>query len=482
MAALAPLEVSSPLLFAVSALHLLATAGAIIYVLRHPREPRAMLAWILTFLLIPFASLILFFFIGDPKLNRVRRRRSRHRQKLSALSERLEELQNSYTPTNGILPYLLNFIATATRASRQPPTTGNQVEIYHDGKQTFDALLTAIQTARNHIHLQYYILRPDHTGCLLRDILAEKSHAGVECRILLDYIGSWGLPRRFLRSLRDNRIQVSFFLPWAPWRWRWRVNLRNHRKIAVIDGQIGFTGSQNIGNEYLGMTASWQDTHLRLTGPAVHKLQEIFVEDWFYATHEDLSSDTYFPLPARKDGQIVQIIPSGPDADTRIMHHLLLGVIAAARFQIAIITPYFVPDAAMVLSLQAAAYRGVQVQLLIPLASDHRLVLWAGRSYYTELCAAGVEIYEYAAGMVHSKVVIIDGAWAMVGSANMDERSFRLNFEISTLLYERQLARQLLDDFIALRSCSSRILPESMQWNFGESLLLGAARLASPLL
>ncbi len=468
-------------------LHIGAMTAGVIYILRHHREPRAMLAWILTFILLPEVGWVIFFFIGDPKLNRVRRRRHRQRQRLSALSGRLETLRETYTPFSDseVPAYLLPFVGIATRAGKQPPTRGNLVTIYHDGKQTFQALLEAMRGAKSHIHLQYYILHDDATGRRAWDLLVEKAREGVECRVLVDYIGSWRLSREYIRGLKTAGVKFAFFLPVVPWRWRWRVNLRNHRKIAVIDGKIGFTGSQNIGDEYLGLDksyAQWRDTHLRVIGPAVLELQEVFVEDWHYASREDISDDDYFPEPECHGNQIVQVIPSGPDADAYIMHHLLLGMIAVAREQISIATPYFVPDSAMVLSLQAAAYRGVKVELLIPTQTDQKLVLWAARSYYPELCGTGVEIFEYPGGMLHSKVAIIDSAWALVGSANMDERSFRLNFEISTLLYDVRLARQLHADFAALRAHARPWCQNKPEWGFGESLLLGLARLASPIL
>jgi cardiolipin synthase len=215
----------------------------------------------------------------------------------------------------------------------------------------------------------------------------------------------------------------------------------------------------------------------------VHQLQEIFVEDWHYATGSDLAEDKYFPPAPEAGREVVQVIPSGPDCDARVMHHLLLSAVASARRSVAVITPYFVPDTTIVVALQSAAYRGVRVQLLIPARSNHRLALWAGRSFYQELSDAGVEIYEYPEGLLHSKVVVVDEDWAMVGSANMDERSFRINFEVTTILYDEALARCLLEDFEALRYRADRLSPLARdRWSFGESVLLGLARLTSPLL
>ncbi|MDM8546063.1 cardiolipin synthase [Candidatus Venteria ishoeyi] len=465
---------------------------AIIYILRHPGEPQVMLSWMMLFFLLPILGVVLFLLLGTPKLARMRKRRDKKRKQLDTLELRLQRLQQQYIhPSCEVLPERVRgFITFISHLNKMPPTCNNQVQIYHDGPQALAALCEAISQAQQHIHLEYYAFHADETGQKLAKLLREKARAGVECRVLVDFIGSWGWSRHFLHRLRKSGVEVSYFLPVVPWRGRWRVNFRNHRKIAIIDGLIGFTGSQNIGNEYVGLDKhyqSWHDTHLRLTGPAVHELQDVFVEDWHYAQHQDLSAASYFPPPQPQatgsDNQIVQIFPSGPDMNTRILHHLLLAIISTAQHQIDIATPYFVPDASMVLALEAAAYRNVRVRLLLPNKLDHAIVLWAGRSYYQTLLNAGIQIYEYQRGMVHSKVVIVDDNWGMVGSANMDIRSFRINFELSTLLYNQGLAQQLQHDFNHLLKDSCRILsPQDIQWDFKASLFIGLGRILSPLL
>lgn len=468
-----------------------ATVVGIVAVLRRPREPRAMLAWILAILLLPIVGLLLFVLLGDLRLQRTRRRRRHRRQKLApGLARHVEALRDTHEPARPhagpFEPALHDLIHVATRLTSAPPTRGNAVTIYHDAERTFLALQLAIEAARSHVHLEYYIFQPDETGRAIRDLLIAKVRQGVQCRVLLDDIGCWRLPRRFIREFREGGVQVEFFLPVVPWRGRWHVNFRNHRKIVVIDGEVGFTGSQNIGDEYLGRRrrlGPWRDTHLRLAGPSVQQLQEIFVEDWHFATGEDLIADAYFPPPNTPGHDVVQLVASGPDQDADVLHQVLFAAVAAARHSVCIITPYFVPDTSMILALQSAALRGVHVQLLVPSRSDHWFVLWAGRSYYEELSSNGVEIYEYGQGMLHSKVVIVDQSWAMVGSANMDARSFRINFEVTTMLYDRGLAEQLQRDFDDLRAGATRIKPTGRRyWTFGESLSLGLARLASPML
>jgi len=470
-------------------LNFVLVAAAVLTVLRRPREPRAMWAWILALLLLPVLGLLLFGLIGEPRLKRTRRRRQRRRQKLApVLSSKHEALRDVHATEQSVpIPEdLSNLVKVATRLSRHVPTHGNDVTIYYDAERTFLARQLAIEAAESHVHLEYYIFQPDETGRALRDLLIRKVAEGVRCRVLLDYVGCWRWPRAFAKAFRDGGVELAFSLPVVPWRGRWRVNFRNHRKIAIIDGKVAFTGSQNIGDEYLGRLKKhgpWRDTHMRIVGPAVQQLQGIFVEDWHHSTGADLVADALFPTPERVGGRAMQVIPSGPDDASNAMHQLLFAAIAAAKRSICIATPYFVPDTSMLLAIQSAGYRGVRVRLLIPARSNHRVVLWAGRSYYAELSAAGVEIYEYDLGMLHSKVVVVDESWALVGSANMDERSFKLNFEVTGILYDAELARDLQADFESLLAGSKRIQPTGRHaWTFRESLSLGLARLASPVL
>lgn len=464
-------------------------ALAVVAVLRRPREPRAMWAWILALIFIPVLGLVLFILLGEPRIRRTRRRRRRRRLHLvRSLRQNVSEPRSRRRkhPTAELDASLINMMQLASRVGGRPAVRGNEVTIYHSAEQTFADLKAAIDSARSHVHLEYYIFQPDETGTAIRDLLARKAAEGVRCRMLLDYVGCWWLSRSFLRPLRDAGVEVEFFMPVVPLRGRWRVNFRNHRKILIVDGNIAFTGSQNIGNEYAGRrtrVGRWRDTHMRMVGPAVHHLQEIFIEDWHFTTRRDLTGDECFPATAAAGDQVVQVIASGPDGDPHTLYQVLLAAFNAASESVCVVTPYFVPDAAILLSLQAAAYRGVRVQLMVPSRSDHRVVLWAGRSYYNELIRAGVEVYEYPHAMLHSKVVVIDRKGGIVGSANMDERSFRLNFELSVVLYDESLAGELYDDFVALRErAKRRRFVRSADLSLPDTLKLGFARLASPLL
>lgn len=465
-------------------------AVATIHILRHPREPRAMWAWILWIAIVPVIGLITFVAIGTPRIERTRRRRHRRRQQLViSLSRRASNIAalSAAQLLDKLDASTRHLMRLATRVSSYPPTHSNAVTIFDDEQSSFEELKRLIREARSHVHMEYYIFRPDEAGMEMCEVLKAKAREGVEVRLLLDYIGSWSARRSsFTRPLREAGVEVAFFLPVVPWQGPGRINLRNHRKILVVDGEIAFTGSHNIANEYLGRHPTlglWQDTNLTIRGPAVRQLQEVFIEDWLDSTGRELTSDKYFP-PAMPVGQhIAQVIPSGPDTGVNAILDVMFSAITAAQRSIRVMTPYFVPDAAVLQALQSAAQSGVQVELVVPSQNDMRLVLWAGRSYYAELVRAGVEVYEYDAGMLHNKVMIVDDFWSMVGSANMDHRSFRLNFELSIVLYDSGLAQELLEDYNSLKQNSRRIAPDGhLNWTFGESLLLGGARLFSPLL
>lgn len=464
--------------------------GVIIVVLRRRKQPAATLAWILAIYVMPFVGSMLYLLIGDTRIERHVRRRRRRRDVIApTLARQTEGIESRHAGPGGadLDPRIVGLARIATKVGGEPPSAGNDVTVFHDAERTFLSLSLAIEAAESHVHLEYYIFQPDDTGRAIGDLLIDKAGQGVRCRMLLDAVGCWNMPRAMIRRLEGAGVEVAFFLPVGLNARLFRLNCRNHRKLVVIDGRIVYTGSQNVGDEYLGRKrryGPWRDTHLRIVGPAAAQAQEIFVEDWHFATRRDIAGDEgLFPDVAKSGDSVVQFVASGPDRHRGALHVLLLSAVAAADRSITIITPYFVPDMGMIVALKAAALRGVRVQLLIPSRSDSRIVVWAGRSYYADLIQSGVEIYEFDDGMLHSKVVVIDEHWSLVGSANMDIRSFNINFEITGLLYDQALSRDLAADFAALRARARRITPDNLSdRRFGQSIVLGMARLASPLL
>ncbi|MCA9056164.1 MAG: cardiolipin synthase, partial [Planctomycetaceae bacterium] len=258
------------------------------------------------------------------------------------------------------------------------------------------------------------------------------------------------LSRRFLTPMRDAGIEFRPFMPGQTLRERWSINLRSHRKIVVADGRIGFTGGMNIGDEYLGRNRElgfWRDTHLRITGPAVVQLQQVFADDWFFATGQELTQPDLYPPPPPASGLTAQVVSGGPVGEVRAFHSLMFAAINEARDRVTLATSFFVPTDALCMALETAALRGVRVRLMVPGRSEHPWTVHAGRSYYETLLRAGADIHEYRRGILHSKTLTIDGCWSLVGSPNFDARSLLLNFEVGVAVYDEGFARQLERDF-----------------------------------
>ncbi|HZN58710.1 MAG TPA: cardiolipin synthase [Planctomycetota bacterium] len=476
-----------------STLNLIVSVGAIVHVLRQRKEPMAMLAWIfgllLSILLLPVVGPLLYFSIGE---RRVARRGRKKRRRSAALLAALASSETAESPSAladiaahpEVEESIRQLAYISAKLGSFPLAPGNQVQVLSTAQETYEKLLQALEEAQSHIHLEYYIFRPDETGKQFLDVLTRKASEGVEVRVLLDGIGSFLTRDSFFAPLVKAGGKLATFLPGIPWRSPWHINCRNHRKIVVVDAKVGFTGSQNIGDEYRGRlrrVGPWKDTHLRLEGPAVRELQEVFIEDWFYAAKENLTSLKYLRRHGGAGPTVVQIVPSGPDQESAILSHIYFAALALARRSIQISTPYFVPGPGLILALQHAAYRGIQVDILIPSKTDHRISLWAGRSFYPDLLRAGVRIHEFDLGMLHSKVAIIDDHWSLVGSANMDIRSFLLNFEVTASVFDANISKALQRDFWA-DVARSRPIVYSQRQPLLSSIIEGAARLCSPLL
>jgi cardiolipin synthase len=416
-------------LLALAANYVVAVLTAVA-ILRGRREPAAMLAWLFAVITLPVAGSAAYILFGS---NRIPRKAGRRRRRVAHLLKRFERWAEQRVKPAGVtdvaLPEDLAPVHTlALRLGQMPAVGGNRVQVFQEANATYAALEEAIGAARQHIHLLYYIWQPDQTGTHFRDLLVRKAREGVQCRMLLDAIGCARLTRRFTRPLIDAGVQVAFFLPLRPFRKRWTLHLRNHRKIAVIDGVSAFLGSQNIGDEYRGRLkrlSPWYDSHMRIDGPGASFLQQVFAEDWLFATREDIDRDACFPPPQSAGDSVVQILPTGPDQDISVLGQIIFAAVSSAHESILIATPYFVPDPGLLMALAHACYRGVRVRMVLPTRSDAPLVLWAGRSYYPELLDAGVELFEFDAGVLHSKIITVDDRWAMLGSANMDVRRVR---------------------------------------------------------
>ncbi|MAG58682.1 MAG: cardiolipin synthase, partial [Planctomycetes bacterium] len=364
--------------------------------------------------------------------------------------------------------------------------------------------IEAVEAAQEHVHVQFYIIQPDRTGFALRDRLIRRANDGIKIRVLCDGLGSGRLPSDFWQPLVDAGGEAAVFHPvfrWiVPFRRRDRVDFRNHRKIVVVDGKVGFTGGINIGNEYLGLDpdmGQWRDTHLSIEGPAVLGLQTAFVEDWMAATGRVVEDDGCFPVPDTSGTSVVQIVDSGPDRTWSPIAHVFMQAYATARDRIWITSPYFVPSPEIYETLITAALRGVDVRLLLPVRADSLLVHLAAHSYYRRLLDAGVRIYHYESmgwrwrrrrqparkGFIHAKTLVVDDWVGTIGSSNMDMRSFKPNFELNAFVLDRAFVQALATQFRAdLQDAREFTSAELAQAGIPKRLMWQTARLLSPLL
>lgn len=425
------------------------------------RQPVSSVAWMLAILLIPIAGAVLFLVFG---VNRVERRKASKQRSTEELAEhRSQPLEGLRLPRDDDRPEIRRLMRLTHRLTDFWPTEGNHVELLSDTNRTLGLIEQALLNARESIHLEYYIWQPDRTGTRLRDLLIRKAKEGVRVRFLYDGFGSFWLTHRFLKPMREAGIQVATFLPGQTFRERWSINLRNHRKIVVVDGRVAFTGGVNIGDEYLGRSPSigfWRDAHLRIIGPEVQRQESVFAEDWFFATGEVLSDAEPFPSPEQPGTVIAQTVSGGPEQEPSVFQALILAAINEAQDSLLLVTSYFAPPTAIIMALENAAFRGVRVRLLLAARSNHLTTLLAGRAIYDSLLNAGVEIAEYQRGLLHSKTLTIDGHWSLVGSPNLDCRSLFLNFESGVVLYDEHLAQQLEQQFERDLQDSILIKPE----------------------
>ncbi|SFA43049.1 cardiolipin synthetase 2 [Parageobacillus thermantarcticus] len=376
----------------------------------------------------------------------------------------------------------------AHRIGKSPVSLATETKVLTNGQETFSTIFAELKKATHHIHLEYYIVRHDEVGQQLKAILMEKAKQGVHVRFLYDAVGSWKLSKTYIQELRDAGVEM---IPFSPVRLPFlsnKINFRNHRKIIVIDGTVGFVGGLNIGDEYLGKDkyfGFWRDTHLWIRGEAVRTLQLIFLQDWYYMTGKTLLTPEYLsPQLVHYDGQGgVQLIAGGPDQKWEVIKHLYFAMITSAQRSIWIASPYFVPDEDILTALKVAALSGIDVRILAPKRPDKKIVFYASRSYFPELLEAGVKIYEYSKGFLHSKIMIVDGELASIGTANMDMRSFHLNFEVNAFLYHTDSTKKLVADFLEDLKDSSQIDDETFRRRpLSIRVVESVSRLLSPLL
>jgi len=465
---------------------LLYLALAVFWVILEKRQPSATMAWLLVLIFMPFVGMLLYLYFGRQRRRRRIRLRTEGVARLAPGLDSAAGERDAEHPLDGVDDGHQPLLRLAHGLGYSPLVAGNRVELFFDGADKHEALFEAVRAAKQFVHLEYYILQPDETGLELRELLVERARAGVEVRLLVDGVGSLSLGEAFFRGLREAGARAERFHPIVLAPWRNRINYRNHRKIAVIDGDCGFIGGMNIGDEYRHGTEeapAWRDTHLCVRGPAVQWLERVFVEDWHDQTSEILAEPRFFPDPAAQGDERVQILASGPEDELSAIHHIYFTAITSARERVRITTPYFVPDPPLLLALRTAALRGVEVELVLPGRTDLALVTWAGRSYFEELLEAGVRIHEYQPRILHAKVLTVDGHCATVGSANMDIRSFQLNYEVAAFVHGRQRVDELDRQFeIDLAQSSAVLLEDCERRPLRQRIAEATARVLSPML
>lgn len=420
-----------------------------ITILMDNRQPAKTMAWILVLWFIPLLGIILYFFFGQ----NIRREHIVSKKSLDQLTKRsmfeFVEQRNLTLPDEH-----RKLIDLFTNQQMALPFKGNTVEIYKDGYEFFPALLAEIAKARHHIHIDVYIFCDDALGRLVSDALIAKAREGVEVRLIYDDVACWSVKNSFYERMREEGIEVHPFMPVKFPVFTSKANYRNHRKVIVIDGKVGFIGGMNIALRYVKgygkgkKHTAWRDTHMKIEGTAVYGLQRAFLIDWYFVDQTLITNRKYYPQNIAKDNDcLMQIVSSNPTDSWPTIEQGYVNILLNAKKYVYIETPYFMPTEPVLFAMRTAALAGVDVRLMLPLKNDSQLVQWATTSYVMETVEAGVTVLFYKAGFNHSKVIISDDSLVSCGSLNVDFRSFEHNFECCAFLYDRDMALRFKEVF-----------------------------------
>ena len=428
------------------AIYVVVIIMVMVRVLMDNRQPAKTMAWMLVLTFIPMLGIILYFFFGQT----TRKERkiwqysmdqlTKHsmlefvEQKRLHLPNEYRELIKLFMNQNWVLPF-----------------KNNETEIYTSGYEFFPSLLMEIGKAEHHIHLDTFIIASDPLGQIVADALIDKARQGVEVRVIYDDVGSWKTKNRFFDRMRAEGIKVYAFMPVRFPIFTSKVNYRNHRKICVIDGEVGFIGGMNIANRYVKgiKKLAWRDTHVKITGAAVYGLQRAFLVDWFFVSRELITDHVYYPASkVAENDSLIQIVTSSPTSLWPEIEQGYVRVLASAKRYVYMETPYFLPTDPILFAMRTAALSGVDVRLMIPYETDTKIVEWASRTYVLATVKAGVKVYLYKAGFNHSKLLVADDSIATIGSTNVDFRSFENDFEANAFFYDKKIALEVKDIFL----------------------------------
>ena len=461
-------------------LYFAAIIGTIIVVVLDNRNPVKTMAWILVLTFLPFVGLVFYFFFGrTTRRERIIGKKSYNRLMKKPTAEYIAQEAFEITAEQYSLIQLFQ------NTNQSLLFEGNKVDIYTDGLSKLEALIKGLYKAKHHIHLEYYIFEDDAVGRLVRDILIDKAKEGVRVRLLYDDVGCWHVRHSFYEEMRDAGIDVRSFLKVRFPLFTSKVNYRNHRKIAVIDGKVGFVGGMNIAERYIrGFSwGIWRDTHIKVEGKAVYGLQTSFLLDWYFVVQTLITSADYFPPMELKGVSLAQIVTSDPVGEWKeIMLGLTLAINNAKRY-FYIQTPYFLPTEPILAALQTAALAGVDIRIMLPEHADNRITHLGSHSYLKDIMKAGVKVYFYQKGFLHSKLMVSDDILSTVGSTNMDFRSFEHNFEVNAFMYDEDTALRMKEIF--LRDQKEAVLVPLKTWvkrPLHQRAMESVVRLLAPLL
>lgn len=438
-------------------LYLITIISLVLVVITENRNPLKTIPWVLVLLLVPGLGLLIYFFFGQD--NRKQRIISRHTYRrimnkpkaFGIPSENVCCVPDAYLPLSRLLE----------NSSQATLLYGSKITVYTDGESKYKDLLYEIEQAKYHIHMEYYIFLDDKIGRRLKDALVKKAQEGVSVRIIYDDVGSWKAKNRFFREMKEVGIEVHAFLRVAFPYLTSRVNYRNHRKVVVIDGRVGFMGGMNIADRYVDGVkwGIWRDTHFKIEGKGAHGLQSIFLVDWYVISRKYLKGKSFYAPVEVYDDTMMQMVTSGPIGEHRTLLQGIIFSIANAKKYIYIQTPYFLPTESLNQALITAAMGGIDVRLMLPEKADTIMVNQASHSYLDDMIQAGVKVYMYQPGFLHAKVLVFDDQLTCFGSANMDFRSFEHNFENNAFVYHQPFAKKMKKIFLEDQRHCRRIIP-----------------------
>lgn len=472
------MELSSIIQVVITAIYAMTVVGTILVVVSENRNPIRTLAWVLILVFVPAVGIVFFYFFGQD--NRKKKKLSSHYKQ----TQKMFDIKTRPTDLVGLYQFYdaVKLVALLERNNDAMLLRGTEVEVITRGQRKLDLLLQDIEAAKHHIHMQYFLYGNDKSGRLIKETLMKKASQGVEVRFLYDNVANIKIPARFYNEMRTAGVRVVPFMNVSmPW-FKSRMNYRNHRKVVIIDGRIGYVGGMNVGDNYF-YNANWRDTHLRLDGKGVYGLQHSFLADWYTSNEERLHDEIYYPVCEIKTDNLLQIATCGPNTAWANILQAAIIIAATARKYLYIQTPYFLPTDSLLEALQAASLSGVDIRLMVSRRSDSPYIDPAARSYYSALLRAGMRIFEHRTRFVHAKTMVSDGFISVIGSANMDFRSFESNFEINCYLYDRELAEQNKQIFLTdLEECDEILLDAWEKRPWWRRSMESVMRLFAPLM